>query len=358
MSKINKINKINLSIADIYDQLVDGEDYISTLLIVTDTIIRTRCISDVEDNMFLPNHIRLHILQNITHSITYKTVINGKNLQLTFSSFKKSTKGPIISDKQLNSVFLIIYLLSLYSGKKCSQQLDINIFLTPFKKQLPIKKNATIGVEHVNTGFTHSGCNIKSEIVIFREEEWFKVLIHELFHNFHIDFSTRNISKVTRQLRVFCRIDSDFAIYETYCETWARILNCFIKIFLQTENITLFKIDFNKSIELERVFSLKQADLIMKQFSSQSDYKEDSNVFCYYILTACLMNDYSGFIEWCHINNPDFIKFRDTDKNVEAFAMLIMEKLEDPTFNQGIATVKKFNIGNTKSLRMTDGDPP
>ena len=46
---------------------------------------------------------------------------------------------------------------------------------------------------HVNTGFTTT-CPVDSEIVIFREEEWFKVFIHETFHNFALDFSDMNNS--------------------------------------------------------------------------------------------------------------------------------------------------------------------
>ena len=363
----SEINKVDSCIVHIYKLLLDGSNYINTLDISTDTIINTSCISNLNDDTFLPVDIKEYILTNTNQSITYKTTINGKNIRLSFCTMKryKST----VSVQQIRAVFSIIYLLSLHASKQCSQQLYINIFLTPFKKELPSNKNETIGATHVNSGLSNSGCNHTSRIIIYREEEWFKVLIHELFHNFHLDFSTRDITKSARELREYCGIQSDYAIYETYCETWARILNCCIHSFITStslikKHMTGLRMkkdyinNFHKLIEVERLFSLKQADLILKQFQRKEDYKEDSNVFCYYILTACLMNDYLSFLMWCHANNPTFIKFKDTSKNLDAFTKLIINKL-DVDFNDGIAYVRILNRGdNNKSLRMSKGDIP
>ena len=42
---------------------------------------------------------------------------------------------------------------------------------------------------HVNSGYTYT-CKENNEIVIYREEEWLKVLIHESFHAYGLDFSS------------------------------------------------------------------------------------------------------------------------------------------------------------------------
>ena len=57
---------------------------------------------------------------------------------------------------------------------KCMETLCINVLE-------PINING--GVSNVCVK------NSLSEIVIFRREEWFKVLIHETFHNYGLDFS-------------------------------------------------------------------------------------------------------------------------------------------------------------------------
>ena len=69
--------------------------------------------------------------------------------------------------------------------------MNIYIFLTDLKKKLPEHTGQEIGKINVNTGFTMT-CRPKSNIVIYRKEEWFKVLIHETFHNFGLDFFVYN----------------------------------------------------------------------------------------------------------------------------------------------------------------------
>lgn len=359
------INKINKYIIYIYKQLLDGAKYINTLDISTDTVINTKCISNLNDNTFLPTHIKEYILTNTNQSITYRTTINGKNIRLSFSGMKNEKSKINISNQQIYSVFLIIYLLSLYTSAQCSKQLNINIFLTQFKKELPNNKEEIISSNHVNSGLSNNGCNYTSQMIIYREEEWFKVLIHELFHNLNLDFSTKDISKSTKALREYCGIKSKYAIYETYCETWARILNCCISSFIMSTILIKNKPtaiimkqeyinNFHKLIKLESNFSLKQAELILKQFKKKEDYKENSNVFCYYILTACLMNNYLYFLIWCHENNPAFIKFKDTYKNIDSFTKLIINNLDSNNFNNDLDQVRKLNKGNNnKSLRMS-----
>ena len=40
-------------------------------------------------------------------------------------------------------------------------------------------------------------------------------------------------------------------------------------------------------------------------------YKEETNVFSYYILTALFLNDYKEFIQWCAVinTNNNIMKF-------------------------------------------------
>ena len=74
------------------------------------------------------------------------------------------------------------------------------IYFTSLKKKLPNSNIHILGENNVNTAFTHT-CPVNSEIVIFRKEEWFKVLMHETFHNFALDFSNMN----TEQCHLFIK---------------------------------------------------------------------------------------------------------------------------------------------------------
>jgi hypothetical protein len=80
-----------------------------------------------------------------------------------------------------------LYVANHYASRECSQKMNIYIYFTDFKKVLPTSERM-IHRENANTAFTTS-CQTVTEINLYREEEWFKVLIHETFHNLGLDFS-------------------------------------------------------------------------------------------------------------------------------------------------------------------------
>ena len=38
-------------------------------------------------------------------------------------------------------------------------------------------------------------------------------------------------------------------------------------------------------------------------------YKENTNVFCYYIIKTIMLFFYDDFFKWCNLNNSNLIKF-------------------------------------------------
>jgi hypothetical protein len=61
-------------------------------------------------------------------------------------------------------------------------------------------------------------------------------------------------------------------------------------------------------------------------------YKERTNVFSYYILSACLFSQPLLFLEWCDDNNLSFMKFKQTEKNLESFFTFIKERYNQQDF--------------------------
>ena len=83
----------------------------------------------------------------------YTAYVNNKNVILKFFNCNMQEYTSDILLQYAHIVFMIIYLLGLYSSKSCSKNLHINIYLTPCKKLFPSKKSDIIGVDHVNSGF-------------------------------------------------------------------------------------------------------------------------------------------------------------------------------------------------------------
>ena len=162
-----------------------------------------------------------------------------------------------------------------------------------------------------------------------------------------------NIDKWRDKMHDIFGIKSDYNIYEIYCETWARILNVAIISFMGLTNIDKkeFSVRFNKLIKKERIYSLIQGNKILKFIKRQDNYRETTNILCYYVLTAALMNNYSEFLKWCTNNNAQLFKFRHTYKNVNSFLNLILKEYKNQDFVNNLIRVDKLK--KDSSLRMT-----
>ena len=54
-------------------------------------------------------------------------------------------------------------------------------------------------------------------------------------------------------------------------------------------------------------------------------YKEDTNVFAYYIIVAILMANFNNFILWCIDNNTNLFNFKKDESSVDNFVMFISD---------------------------------
>ena len=313
------------------------------------------------NSSFFPENIKKYIENEESTMINYTIVINSRTFSLYFYIYKDDEMINNI-DNYVKKVFIWLYIANQYINSKCSNFTNIYIYLTPFEKKLPNKPNITLDHNNVNTAFTMSGCNNNGEIIIYRKEEWFKVLIHECFHSFDFDFSTSSIEKIKYKIKKQFNVKSDFLIYESYCEVWARIINCLITAYgclNNKKNIKKYMELSNIFLQFERIYSLQQCnnilnymnysyrDLLMK---GNNNYKENSNVFCYYVIGAILMSDYYKFIQWCYKNNEYFINFSRKPEVLTSYGNLIIDIGIKGEFINSLECVKMIK-GNV--ARMT-----
>ena len=186
------------------------------------------------NNQSFPVKIMDHI--NRQSKTQYLYIINSK----TSSLFSRTIKVYFVDEHNdqnidknkyascFKKMLYWFYLLNTSASPTCSQTITIYIYLSSLKKELPTHSSITIDQNHANTGFT-SNCMVNSEIVIFRQEEWFKVFLHESIHNFSLDFSDMNINHINKQiLKLFPLANSEVTAYEAYTEFWAEIMNATI----------------------------------------------------------------------------------------------------------------------------------
>lgn len=244
-----------------------------------------------------------------------------------------------------------------------------------------------IGQKHANTAFTFS-CKPSNEINIFRYEEWFKVLIHESFHSMGLDFSQFNQTKTNRCILDMFPVKSDVRLFETYCESWAEMINVMFIVLFESnfkknkENSSSLMKQTHEYLYVETLFSMFQCSKVLHHFGldyktmcektatadkkRKSRYREETQILSYYVLKPICMFYMDDFIQWCVKHNGekvlDFGKGDNLDKNMGDYCgffrdhyldmqyVNIMEEIENLVSKS--VTNSDFNF-EMETLRMT-----
>ena len=316
-----------------------------------------------------PLHIRNHIDEKSFSEISYQFSLFDKEIKIFFITENNSEAKIEIYNKYVDAIIMWIYILNQYSSKLCAKSLKVYFYFTSLEKILPKTNIDVLNEIHVNTGFTTT-CPRDSEIVIYRKEEWFKVFIHETFHNFGLDFSEMNIDSCTKSMLQIFPVDSEINLYEAYTEFWAEIMNALFCSFFKLKkkkNIEEFLVMSEIFINFEICYSFFQMvktldfmglnynDLYMKTKKSQilrdTMYKEETNVFPYYIIKTILLNNYQSFLSWCQTNNFALLQFKKTPSNLNDFCKFIEKNYKTNTMIEGVLTTEQFlnKIKNDKN---------
>ena len=345
---IYKNNSIDSKYLDYFYKLIHSGNHIVKKTKIN--IIKISSLKSLKSH-YVPVNIINYI--NTTKNITYKVsgIINSKNIEVYFICYNNER---INIYKYSCFVFLIIYILTINFKNNCSEFLTIHIYLTPYLKINPEYSHIILDKNEVNTGYSKIGCISKSNVVIYRKEEWTKVLIHELFHNLNLDFALLDITHINKMLRKYFQLNITFNVNECYAEIWGRLLITFISSYFNSLSRNEFASNFNKLIIKEISFSLIQTIKIQNRIKNVKYYRENTHAFVYYILTSGLMHNYANFIKWCGVYNKHFFYFNKTINNVSNYTHFILNSLQNENYKLLIKCL--YNKKKTRSLRMTQND--
>lgn len=322
------------------------------------------------NSRWIDSEIKQHIFNNSTYKLGYKFKLNKRVINITFileNNINEKTYHRYIKD-----IMIWISIADKYSCKSCGRELNLYLYMTSIKKHLPKNRWDTISSMEVNSGLSDM-CRRESEIIIFRKEEWFKLLIHETFHNYGLDFSVMNINKLTTIMKKHFHIESEFLMFETYTEFWARIINVMFCTFKIEDNRTFkdFYMFFQVLYYYERLFTILQCCKILSFMNLTFDmlinskdrtltmqlYKESTNVFPYYIGLSILMIDPIGFVNWCGEKNINIFRFQKTDETIIDFGNYIVDESNKDrtlkTFEKMCKLVSKLPDNMKTTTKMT-----
>ncbi len=320
------------------------------------------------------DHIRKTAVFSSTYSINMldrQVIIHFvfENAELDVKWKKKEPNIQAIN-AYVDNMLIWLHVANKYTEKSCAPSLTIFVYLTSLEKLVPKVDATVISATHVNTGATFS-CPVNAgEIIVYRHEEWFKVFIHESMHVLGLDFSSMDTSASQSKLRETFHIPTPILMFEAYTEFWARVMNVLIASFRwtqtqtqgqqqeqqqgqqqgqqdagngstqgqqqrqQDDGIKLFIQYATFLLDYERVHCFFQMAKVLEHMNIEyvdlhSDptlldrYKEESNVFVYYVLTVIMLNNYPKFIHWCGTNNVNLIQFTQTQDHQLLFCEYI-----------------------------------
>jgi hypothetical protein len=309
-----------------------------------------------------PSDIRKYIDENIMIEIEYNIKLLDKNIKIYFLLEEGFNKDKDIKkyNKYIDNILLWLLIINDYASKECATELTIYIYLTNLKKEIPNSNITVLNEMHANTAFTMT-CPLKAEIVIYRKEEWFKVLLHETFHNFGLDFSDMNTEACKSEILNIFPVASEVNLYEAYAEFWAKIMNVLFCSYIHLknknnvddfltscENLINFEIKYScfQMIKVLDFMDLNYKQLYQKglknEIARNNLYKEKTNILAYYIITFILLDNYGKFIEWCSNNNLSLLQFKKTLVNQMNFCKFISNNFRSKHLLDDIQCVELF----------------
>ena len=321
--------KISNSLIERYDK----QNMLNTKL------IQRKKYSELFESKFVPSSVKTYTESNMKGYLIVKTTLCNVEVEVVYALFKQSEINNLKKvENRIKKALRILRFLLFYVGTNNKvKKITINLYLTNIKKTLPRNQIKTLNEENCNSALTYA-CAEEGEVLVFREEEWKKVLIHELFHSLCLDFSGISYLLLKDKIKDLLKVKSDYEISEAYAEYWATILNsCFISfdILDDKEDYEQFGLYSEFCIQFERIFAmfqlvkvldymgLRYKDLVsdgrMAKSLKNILYKEDTNVLAYYIIKTVLLYDYDKFLFWCEKYNISVVKFDKNQLNLRRF---------------------------------------
>ena len=291
-----------------------------------------------------PKEVRKHIDETMQMCFSYTFSLFNRELKVKFIVEEPNAELLVhVYNDYVKKVLVWFNFINKYAiEKQCSKSITVYIYLTSLKKELPQSNIHILEENNVNTAFTYT-CQINSEIVIFRKEEWLKVLMHETMHNLALDFSDMNYKEVdSRIIQLFPSLDDNLKNYEFFLQ-----FEKAFGIFQMVKTLNFM------GLEYQDLYS----DDIKSKIMRRTLYKEKSNILSYYVIRVILLNNWQDFLKWCsiHNNSSSLIQFKKTSENMEAYFEFIRNNYNNAELLSDVKKTEKIMMNLKKTKKTKNG---
>ena len=331
-----KLNFSKFSNIDISKYIKDIDSEIKDVL---NFIHSSRYVS-INIKQWIQNNIDVCYKYNYDHlELFYYTTSNSENLDDTINEINIITKW--IYD--INPIYKI----------------RLHIFDTPQKKLLPSNlEDKYLGPKNVNGAFTSINENKNyRDIFIWRKEDLYFIIIHELFHYLLLDAKILNDRKYEKLFNN--KIKSFLLLNESITEIMSNFFYIIYFSIREGKNFDEFREVYKKELE----FNWYQTAKVLKFFNINSleineldKIKSNTAVFSYFVLKSVLTTEFCKILfSFPYINkifNNDDIKECNIYKS-ESIVNYISKKVKSLPDKDIDNLIKNINITDD-SLRRTN----
>ena len=322
------------------------------------TIKRRDSSSYIPHGHYIPEVISQYIDKMLLEVVVHTCKIDKLRITIHYGQFRDHKKSLAHIRKIVTLISSWLLICYSHALPECHNNLSLFIYPTPVVKELPRSTSSILGPENINSGFSHI-CVNDGRFCVFREEELFKVFIHESFHAFGLGIIGSEEKFLSEQIGDMLSIDCRIMPDESYIETWARIMNVMFSCYSKTRKEEDFVQFVNFSLAVEREFSFIQAkkvlafnNITLKNCLDKHSggaaklYRENTHAFSYYVIVAALMDNMQAFVDWCQDNNKLLFQFKNTRQNSLSFLQLLKQSIKD-------YEESSFYSNTEKGTRMT-----
>jgi hypothetical protein len=176
---------------------------------------------------------------------------------------------------------------------------NVNIFIYTLNYKNKYNK-PILGVDDINSAYTTIKPINKKKIVIYKTHKLTKVLIHELIHIFDIDeniFPSNIYNYIDKYIKTHIKSNYEILTFEGITEFFAIYLNTIFKY--KNYSLKHIELKLNEQINIYTkymniILRNQNIDNIKDLFNGKVEFKQQTNVFSYYILATLLFKNYKN----------------------------------------------------------------
>ena len=333
--------------------------------------------SKYHDVLFNPSENRkeLHNLMYKNIFVSADVVNHSESENLNYKVYKNENTEIHVYHPNSNSgpdLDIVMKIINFYRNltidklmndkSKTDLFVKIIVFYGEQKKYLPNEKNKSICSDNVNSGMSTKGESIQ----IWRKEEFYKVLIHELIHYFDIDFYLLDniYNKINNQFKKFIKskninFNGIDRINESYTEVTAIVFHTCLYCHINN-------LKFSEVMAYEIIFSYFQTAKLLTHFDTFDTFDDLHNItfdqrtsaFSYYIIKCIFMENLNKFIDFWDQNGIVILNNNDIQTNYINLYTNILNKnnlLQKKIINKSmnLINLQKNNNFISKTMRMS-----